>query len=111
VEYLLLRHLLTRRIGHTGLPLRRQAVYWGSAAAAGALALGVKVLLVRACGSALGPEVWGGALLPAPQLSRFLFGLALIGTFGLSYLGLTLAFGEPEVRSLAGKVARRLGVK
>ncbi len=114
IEFLLLRHLLTRRIGPTGLPRRTLGIYWLSALLGAAAALGIKAALLHAWGPLSGGSgMWGGWLLPAPaipivsaRLAPLAGALLMVTPFGLIYLALTYALGESE---LAGFIRRRLG--
>jgi putative peptidoglycan lipid II flippase len=81
VEYHLLRRTLCRRIGAASLPRLFLAKLWGSATAAAAVAWVVKLALPPA-----GPLVEGALVL---------------GTYGLAYVGATLALGLPHARSAA----------
>lgn len=86
-EMLLLRGALNARIGSTGLPAAYVARLWACALAAGAGAWGVK-LLVSA----------------APPLVK---AAAVLGPYGLVYLGGALALGVPEADAAAAALRRR----
>src|SRR5262249_48701993 len=91
LEYLLPRRApARRRIGRTGIPVRRILWFWGSALVAGGLALLGKTWMTARVGPA--PAVmrfWGWQVLPAPALSPVLVAALLIPVFGGVYLGLT----------------------
>jgi putative peptidoglycan lipid II flippase len=80
VEFLLLRHSLSKRIGATGTPASFTARLWIAAAIAGAACLAVKLSVA----------------IPSHVVSAVL----VLGTFGLVYLGATLAFKVPEATML-----------
>jgi putative peptidoglycan lipid II flippase len=88
VEFVLLRRTLNARIGRTGLPASLVARLWLSAAAAAAVAWGVKELV--------GPR-------PA-----ILLAVLTIVPYGAMYFGVTAALGIPEVRTMLGRLARRM---
>src|SRR5262249_17588992 len=70
LECLLLRGAPARRIGRTGIPVRRLAWFWGSALLAGGLALLGKTWMTARAGPAPGVmRFWGWQVLPAPALS------------------------------------------
>jgi putative peptidoglycan lipid II flippase len=114
IEFLLLRRLLTRRIGRTGLARRTQAIYWGCALVGAAVALAIKAGMLHLWGPLLGShDTWGGTFLPAPsvhgvnrRLMPIVSAVAMLGPFGLIYLVLTYALGESELESF---IKRRLG--
>ncbi|HTG49625.1 MAG TPA: hypothetical protein VL915_03980, partial [Gemmatimonadales bacterium] len=87
IEFLLLRRALNARIGRTGIPVAHAARLWGAAGlgAAGAWAL--------------------RAVLPV-QGRPVVAAVALLGVFGLVYLGLTAAMGVAE----SSRLVRRLGI-
>jgi putative peptidoglycan lipid II flippase len=76
VEFALLRHSLNRRIGSTGLPWSYSARVWGAAIAAAGAGWAVKL--------AVG--------LDAPNLDAG----AILGAFGVVYLGLTYLLGVAQ---------------
>jgi putative peptidoglycan lipid II flippase len=86
VEMLLLRNRLNRRIGHTGLTTPFVAQLWGSAAAGAAVAL----ILKRALASR-GPIELAAVVL---------------GTYGVIYLGATMALRVPEAAPLIARLKR-----
>jgi putative peptidoglycan lipid II flippase len=88
VEFVLLRRALNHRIGRTGFSARYLAWLWGAAALAAAASWGAK--------------------LGIPSERPLLAGLSTLAVYGLIYLGLTLAFGIHEARSMADRVHRRL---
>jgi putative peptidoglycan lipid II flippase len=79
-EFMLLRHALNKRIGATGTPASFVSRLWGSAAAAAVAAFGVKQII--------------GAT------NHIIAAVVVLGTFGLVYLGATLALEVPEARVL-----------
>ena len=83
VEMLLLRRSLNRRIGRTGLALTYVATLWTAAALAAAVALGVKLAL--------------------PVLHPALTATAVLGSYGLVFLGVALALRIPEARMLRAR--------
>lgn len=87
LEFFLLQRGLNRRIGKTGLALRRLASLW-AAAIAGAV---VGYASDRLTGT-------GNPLLRA---------LVVLAPFGLVYLIATAAAGVPEARALTGRLLRR----
>jgi len=108
VEFLLLRRALGGRIGRTGVGAGRLFRLWTAAAAAGALALGAKVLLVDRFGAEASVAAsWGGWVLPAPAFDPVLTALLLIPLYGLVYLGLTSLLGVSEVSGVLGRLRRR----
>jgi putative peptidoglycan lipid II flippase len=86
LEMLLLRRKLNTRIGRTGLPggLVLKLIAAATMAAAGAWA--VKIVL--------------------PVVHPILAALLILGTFGLVYLGMTVAFKVPEVSSVLSRLRR-----
>ena len=105
LEYLLLRRALARRIGRTGIPARRLALFWASAGVAGGLALLGKVWLTRAVGPAPAlARAWGAAVLPAPAMSPVLVAALLVPVFGGVYLGLTSLGGASQLRSVLSRL-------
>jgi putative peptidoglycan lipid II flippase len=89
VELALLRRALGAQIGRTGVPVRYLGTVW-AAAAVGALA------------------AWG-AKLALPPLRPEIFGIVVLGTFGLTYLAVTSALGVPEALDMARRVRRLVG--
>jgi putative peptidoglycan lipid II flippase len=104
LEYLLLRRALRRRLGPTGIPRTTVAVLWTSALAAGVVALGCKVWLVRLKGPAAAlARAWGASLLPAPALHPLWVAALVVPVFGGVYLVLTRMAGVSELRGLTGR--------
>lgn len=91
VEFMLLRRALNQRIGHTGLPVSYTAGIWGAAGAAAALAWGV--IIVLGSYHAHGGLGFAGAAsyLAAGSRHPVYTGIAVLGTYGLAYLGGTAA--------------------
>ncbi len=87
VEFALLRRGMNARIGVTGLPVSYTARLWGSAVLAGALAFGLKLLI-------------------GTTAHHIVRGVAILGTFGLVYLGTTVALGVSESRRLINRLRR-----
>ena len=88
VEFLLLRRTLNKRIGRTGLPLAYVTKLWLAAFAGAAVAWGFKLLL--------------GPLHPVPLAA------VVLGSYGLTYFGLTYSLGIPESANIIGRVLRIL---
>ena len=86
LEYLLLRRALARRIGRTGIPVRQLLWFWGSALAAGGLALLGKTWMTARVG-------------PAPRADP------LLGVAGAARAG-----AEPDPRRRAAHPGVRRGV-
>jgi putative peptidoglycan lipid II flippase len=86
VEFVLLRRTLNARIGRTGLPASLVARLWLAAAAAAAVAWGVKTLV-------------------GPQPAIILAALTIV-PYGAVYFGVTAALGVPEVRTVLGRLRR-----
>ena len=84
VEYYLLRRTLNSRIGRTGLPLAFAAKLWAAAAAAAAVAWGVRY--------ALG------------ERHPLVVAALVLTPYGIVYFVLAHAFGLPEARALVGRV-------
>lgn len=101
VEFYLLRRELDRRIGRTRLVPSRMARLWGSAFAAAAIPWAYKVAGDR------------GALIltlhDTVVKSKFV-ALVLLCAYGLTYLGLTAAFGIPEARNVFDRGKRLFNV-
>jgi putative peptidoglycan lipid II flippase len=87
VELWLLRRGLRGRVGRTGIAPSHLAALWGSAAAAAAVAWGVKLAV--------------GTVHPV------LGAAAILAPYGVVYFGLTSALRVPESRAVVGKVLRR----
>ena len=88
VEFVLLRRTLNARIGRTGLAASLVARLWLAAAAAAAVAWGVKDLV--------GPR-------PA-----ILLAVLTIVPYGVVYFSATAALGIPEVQMVVGRFTRRM---
>jgi putative peptidoglycan lipid II flippase len=84
VEFTLLRRTLNLRIGRTGLPLNYLARLWASALLAAAMGWGVRVLV--------------------GHHSPVLMAIVVLGPYGISYFGLTLALGIEESRALFSRI-------
>jgi putative peptidoglycan lipid II flippase len=89
IELLLLRRNLNGRIGRTGMTLGALARLWIPAAVAAAAGWAARVTAAR-------------ATLAAPWLLAIL----VFAPFGLTYFGLTMAFGVAEARGLYHRVHR-----
>jgi putative peptidoglycan lipid II flippase len=92
VEMLMLRRTLNERIGRTGLPAGYVARLWTAALAGAAAAWAVKLLL--------------------PPLHPAIAAVAILGVFGVVFVGGTLALRVPEARSaLRAPFARRASTR
>jgi putative peptidoglycan lipid II flippase len=89
VEFTLLRRAVNQRIGKTGIPARRLAALWGSAALAAAVALGIHTL--------------------APKSRPLLAGLLVIVVYGATYFASTWLAGVEDAVDNVARIARRLG--
>jgi putative peptidoglycan lipid II flippase len=87
VEFALLRRAVNRRIGKTGIPARRLATLWGSAALAAGVALGLHTLV--------------------PRSRPLLAGALVIAAYGATYFASTAIAGVED----ASAITRRLGVR
>ncbi len=108
IEFVLLRRKLGRIIGPVPLGASRLLRLWGAAGAAALLGLSLKIALTHTFGAA--PEaltVWGGSVLPQPALMPVLTAALVLGAFGVTYLGLTWAFGIPEAAGVIQRLLRR----
>jgi putative peptidoglycan lipid II flippase len=85
VEMLLLRSTLNARIGDTGLAVSYTSQLWVSAAAAAAAGWAVKLTL--------------------PPLHRAIAAVAILGVYGVVFIGATMALRVPE----AGNALRHVG--
>jgi putative peptidoglycan lipid II flippase len=105
LEYTLLRRALARRVGRTGVPVRRLAWFWGSALAAGVLGLLGKVWLTHRAGPAPSlTRFWGWEVLPAPALAPGWVALLVLPIFGGVYLGLTALGGASQLRTVLSRL-------
>ncbi len=113
LEFLLLQRSLARRIGPTGISLRRMASLWGCAALSASAWLAIKALLVRIYGPSSSLTEWNGGLLPSPALSPVLSAILICTPFGALYLGGTFWLRVPQSRALfegfVGRICRRSG--
>ncbi len=87
VEMLMLRATLNARIGRTGLPIDYTAKLWASALVAAAGAWVVKILL--------------------PPLHPVVAAVAILGPYGLVFIGATLALRMPEASGALARFSRR----
>ena len=88
IEFALLRRGLSRRIGEAHLPRGLLPRLWAAALLATSLAWGLKLML--------------------PPLHPAFRAALVLGLFGLTYLGASLAMGVPEARSALRRVRRLL---
>lgn len=98
VEFYLLRREMDKRIGRTRLVPARMVRLWGAALTAAAIPWGYKLAADR-----------GSLLLSAHDSavkSKFI-ALVLLCVYGLTYLGITAAFGIPEAKNVFDR-GRRL---
>jgi putative peptidoglycan lipid II flippase len=86
VEMLLLRATLNARIGRTGIPAAYLAKLWVSAAAAAAIAWGVKLV--------------------APPLHPVLAAVLILGPYGLAFFAGAFALNIPEATATLQRAAR-----
>lgn len=91
VEFALLRRAVNQRIGTTGIPARRLATLWGSAALAAAVALGIRAL--------------------TPQSRPLLAGALVIAAYGATYFASTWIAGVEDAVDNAARITRRLGLR
>jgi putative peptidoglycan lipid II flippase len=89
VEFVLLRALLNRRIGRTGLPFRLLAALWVSATLGAVGAWGVRLLV--------------GGWHPIPMA------VVVLGAYGLIYLGTARLLRIPEVSMVTARLLRFVG--
>jgi putative peptidoglycan lipid II flippase len=98
VEFYLLRREMDKRIGRTRLVPARMVRLWGAALVGAAIPWGYKLV-----------ADWGAPILSAHETAvrSKLMALALLGVYGLTYLGITAAFGIPEAKNVFDR-GRRL---
>ncbi len=111
VEFRLLRRALEQRIGRARLPRWRFPVLLGSALAAGAAAIGAKVLLGKYFGTHADLAVVLGGVLTPPKLSGLVTAALVLPVFGVVYFALTALFGVPQSTALFRKILRRRRAK
>ncbi|MGA9523509.1 MAG: murein biosynthesis integral membrane protein MurJ [Myxococcaceae bacterium] len=108
IEFLLLRRKLGKTIGPVPLGASRLLKLWAAAIAAALLGVSIKIALTHTFGaSPAALTVWGGSFLPQPALMPVATAVLVLGAFGVTYLGLTWAFGIPEASAVLRRVLRR----
>jgi putative peptidoglycan lipid II flippase len=96
LEFLLLRHVLARRIGAARIEAGYLLRLWGASVLAG--------IVGAVCNLYLMPRI------PLPRfLPHIATGILVCGAFGLVYLGSTIALGVPEARATLQRFTRRRG--
>src|SRR6266850_1001308 len=90
VEFFLLRRTLNKRIGETGLALSFVGKLWLGAGVGAAVGWTLKVIL--------------GQQHPIPLAT------IVLGAYGVTYFGVTAAFGLPDARSLLARAMRLLRI-
>jgi putative peptidoglycan lipid II flippase len=99
VEFFLLRREIDKRIGRTRLVPSRMMRLWTAALAGAALPWGYKLGIDR------------GSPFFSPHdtaVHSKLVALVLLGIYGLTYLGMTAAFGIPEAKNVVDRGTRLL---
>ncbi len=91
VEFALLRRAVNQRIGKTGIPARRLATLWGSAALAAAVAVGLHTL--------------------APRSRPLIAGALVIAAYGVTYFASTWIAGVEDAVDNAARISPRLGLQ
>ncbi|HEY6805022.1 MAG TPA: murein biosynthesis integral membrane protein MurJ [Pyrinomonadaceae bacterium] len=86
VEFVLLRLSLNRRIGKTGLPASYIAKLWLGASVGAAVGWGLKILL--------------------GHRHPLIMAIVILGGYGVTYFGITAAFGVGEARRVIGRGLR-----
>ncbi|HYR55485.1 MAG TPA: murein biosynthesis integral membrane protein MurJ [Myxococcaceae bacterium] len=108
LEFLMLRRAAQRRIGKTGLGMKRLLGLWASSLVAAAIALGLKLALARQLGApAADAAHWEGTALAGPSLPPLLTGILVLGTYGALYFGLTAVLRVPESASVFRRLKPR----
>jgi putative peptidoglycan lipid II flippase len=99
VEFYLLRREMDRRIGRTRLIPSRVLRLWTAAAVGAAIPWAYKLITDR-----------GSPLLSAHEnaVPTKLLALILLGVYGMTYVGITAAFGVPEARNVIDRGGRLL---
>jgi putative peptidoglycan lipid II flippase len=97
VEFYLLRREMDKRIGRTRLVPSRMARLWGSALIGAAIPWAYKLITDR-----------GAPILSAHEnaVPTKMMALALLAVYGLTYVGITAAFGIPEARNVIDRGLR-----
>jgi len=104
----MLRRAAQRRIGKTGLGMKRLLSLWASSLVAAAIALGLKLALARQLGvPAADAAHWEGTALAAPSLPPILTGILVLGAYGVLYFGLTALLRVPESAIVFRRLKRR----
>jgi putative peptidoglycan lipid II flippase len=101
VEFYLLRREMDKRIGRTRLVPARMARLWGAAFAGAAIPWVYKLAMDR-----------GSLILSTHDtvVKSKLVALALLCVYGLTYLGITAAFGIPEAKNVFDRGRRLLNL-
>jgi putative peptidoglycan lipid II flippase len=90
VEFVLLRLSLNRRIGKTGLPAPYVGKLWLGAAIGAAIGWGLKILL--------------------GHRQPLIMAIVILGSYGVTYFGITAAFGVGEAKRVIGRGLRIAGL-
>ena len=86
IEFVMLRATINSRLGGTGIPASTLLRLWTSALIAAAVGWGTKLLVGVA--------------------NPLVAAVAILGAYGVIYLGLTMAMGVPEARGALGRLRR-----
>ena len=108
VEMSLLKRALARELG--ALPSMASALgkVWVAASVAGAVTLGLKVLLASHFGE-IDVAEWGGGVFAPPRAPRLVTSGALLVAFSAAYGVMCLALRVPQAQAIARRVLRRRG--
>jgi putative peptidoglycan lipid II flippase len=101
VEFYLLRREMDNRVGRTRLIPSRMARLWGAAAVGAAIPWAYKLIADR-----------GSPILSAHEnaVPSKLIAFVLLAVYGLTYVGITAAFGIPEARNVIDRGRRLLRI-
>jgi putative peptidoglycan lipid II flippase len=108
VELTLLRRALRKELGALPSIRGHLAKVWSAALVAGALTLGLKVVLGAQFGTVVQVTAeWGGSMLAPPELPRLPTSLTLLALFGGLYGVGCLGLRVPQATALVGRLLRR----